>query len=86
MVRKMSKGNADRRYEAVALAIRGHTVDEIAKKMRVSPMRVQGMITQQAGKDFYPQLVLERKKRKAKYLGFGRIEEIRTPRKEVMPE
>jgi hypothetical protein len=64
-----------RRFEAVCLALAGKTYNEIACKLRVSPMRAQSMIEQQAGRDFFPQLVLERRKYEARYLGFGNINE-----------
>jgi hypothetical protein len=64
-----------RRFEAVCLAIAGHTYAEISRKMRLSSMRVQGMIEEQAGHDFYPQLVLERRKKQAKVLGFMKVNE-----------
>lgn len=67
--------NSTRRFEAVCLALAGRTYQEIARKMRLSPMRVQGMIEEQAGHDFYPQLVLERRKKQAKVLGFMKVNE-----------
>lgn len=66
---------AARRFEAVCLAMKGKTLKEIAAKLHISTLRVQGIITQQAGADFYPQLVQERKKRMAKYRGFMHIDE-----------